>query len=122
MIFLPLLGIVWIFLILNVSEPLALLPHALSLAVIIQAVYTLAGFCFVNARVRRNLYVSLLKCCGKEIPKDLDLSIDAIGSSSNIASDRPTSAVRKFMNNVHIEEMMMIHINLFFFLIFSVRL
>ncbi|KAK6640052.1 hypothetical protein RUM43_008329 [Polyplax serrata] len=91
-IFLPLLGIVWILLILNVSERLPLLPLVLSLAVVIQAAYTLAGFCFVNARVRRNLYVSLLKCCGKDVPKDLDLSVDAIGSSSNIASDRPTSA------------------------------
>lgn len=52
----------------------------------------MAGFCFVNVRVRRNLYVSFLKCLGKEIPKDLDLSVDGIGSSSNIASDRPTSA------------------------------
>lgn len=93
-IFLPLLGIVWILLILNVSERLPLLPLVLSLAVVIQAAYTLAGFCFVNARVRRNLYVSLLKCCGKDVPKDLDLSVDAIGSSSNIASDRPTSAVK----------------------------
>lgn len=91
--FLPLLGIVWVLLILNVSEPLPLLPPVLSLGIIIQSAYTLAGFCFVNARVRRNLYVSVLKCCGKEIPKDLDLSVDAIGSSSNIASERPTSAV-----------------------------
>jgi len=80
-----------VLLILHVSEPHAIIPPALCLALLMQSAFVLAGYCFLNIRVRRNLYASFLKCMGREVPKDLDLSIDGIVSSGHVIAERPSS-------------------------------
>ncbi|KAJ9579827.1 hypothetical protein L9F63_004533, partial [Diploptera punctata] len=67
---LPLLGMAWVLAVLAVSERLPLLSYLLSVSVLTHALFALIGYCFLNTRVRRNLYVSLLHCLGKKVPLD----------------------------------------------------
>ena len=67
---LPLLGMAWVLAVLSVSERLPLLSYLLSISVLVHAMFALIGYCFLNTRVRRNLYVSLLYCLGKKVPLD----------------------------------------------------
>jgi hypothetical protein len=67
---LPLLGMAWVLAVLSVSERLPLLSYLLSAAVLAHAMFALIGYCFLNTRVRRNLYISLLRCVGKKVPLD----------------------------------------------------
>ncbi|KAJ4450280.1 hypothetical protein ANN_01700 [Periplaneta americana] len=67
---LPLLGMAWVLAVLSVSERLPLLSYLLSVAVLVHAMFALIGYCFLNTRVRRNLYISLLRCLGKKVPLD----------------------------------------------------
>jgi hypothetical protein len=60
----------WVLAVLAVSERLPLLSYLLSAAVLAHAMFALIGYCFLNSRVRRNLYVSLLRCIGKKVPLD----------------------------------------------------
>ena len=78
---LPLLGMAWILAVLSVSERLSLLSYMLSVAVLAHALFALIGYCFLNTRVRRNLYVSLLRCVGKKVP--LDSSEGTTGGTSS---------------------------------------
>jgi hypothetical protein len=60
----------WVLAVLSVSERLPILSYLLSVAVLAHAMFALIGYCFLNTRVRRNLYVSLLRCIGKKVPLD----------------------------------------------------
>lgn len=80
---LPLLGATWILAVLGASENSPTLSYMLSVAIVLHAAFSLIGYCFINGRVRRNLYLSLLRCIGKKAPL-LDVSQANGGSSQNV--------------------------------------
>ncbi|XP_063987386.1 protocadherin-like wing polarity protein stan [Diachasmimorpha longicaudata] len=88
---LPLLGTTWTLAVLNASENSPMLSYLLSVAVLVHAAFSLIGYCFINGRVRRNLYLSLLKCVGKKAPL-LEASV-ANGSSSQNVNGQSRSAL-----------------------------
>jgi cadherin EGF LAG seven-pass G-type receptor 1 len=87
---LPLLGMAWVLAVLSVSERLPLLSYLLSVAVLTHAVFALIGYCFFNTRVRRNLYVSMLRCIGKKVP--LDSSEVTTGGTSSHSHQGATAS------------------------------
>ncbi|XP_012288367.1 protocadherin-like wing polarity protein stan [Orussus abietinus] len=80
---LPLLGTTWALAVLGASENSPTLSYLLSVSVVAHAAFSLIGYCFVNGRVRRNLYLSLLKCMGKKSPL-LEGSMGNGSSSQNV--------------------------------------
>ncbi|XP_015521680.1 protocadherin-like wing polarity protein stan isoform X1 [Neodiprion lecontei] len=80
---LPLLGTVWSLAVLSASEQSPTLSYLLSIAILTHAAFSLIGYCFINGRVRRNLYLSLLHCFGKKSPL-LEGSIGNGSSSQNV--------------------------------------
>ncbi|XP_016844332.1 protocadherin-like wing polarity protein stan isoform X2 [Nasonia vitripennis] len=80
---LPLLGTTWTLAVLGASENSPTLSYMLSVSIVVHATFSLVGYCFVNGRVRRNLYLSLLKCIGKKAPL-LDVSMVNGSSSQNV--------------------------------------
>ncbi|XP_024946918.1 protocadherin-like wing polarity protein stan isoform X2 [Cephus cinctus] len=88
---LPLLGTTWSLAVLNASENSPMLSYLLSIAVLMHAAFSLIGYCFINGRVRRNLYMSLLRCVGKKTPL-LEGSM-ANGSSSQNVNGHSRSAL-----------------------------
>ena len=80
---LPLLGATWTLAVLGASENSPTLSYMLSVSIVVHAIFSLVGYCFVNGRVRRNLYLSLLKCIGKKAPL-LDVSMVNGSSSQNV--------------------------------------
>ncbi|CAH1976679.1 unnamed protein product [Acanthoscelides obtectus] len=65
---LPLLGATWTLALLDASERHPLLTPMLSVAVLVHAGFSLAGYCFANNRVRQNLFRSIMRCIGKKAP------------------------------------------------------
>ncbi|XP_046828165.1 protocadherin-like wing polarity protein stan isoform X1 [Vespa crabro] len=88
---LPLLGSTWTLAVLNASETSPTLSYLLSVAIVVHAAFSLIGYCFINGRVRRNLYLSLLRCVGKKAPL-LEGSM-ANGSSSQNVNGHSRSAL-----------------------------
>ncbi|XP_012235255.2 protocadherin-like wing polarity protein stan [Linepithema humile] len=80
---LPLLGSTWTLAVLNASENSPILSYLLSIAIVIHAAFSLIGYCFINGRVRRNLYQSLLRCMGKKTSL-LEGSMGNGSSSQNV--------------------------------------
>ena len=80
---LPLLGATWTLAVLNASENSSILSYLLSIAIVIHSAFSLIGYCFVNSRVRRNLYLSVLRCIGKKTSL-LEGSTGNVNSSQNI--------------------------------------
>ncbi|KAG7212572.1 hypothetical protein KM043_012871 [Ampulex compressa] len=80
---LPLLGSTWTLAVLNASENSPTLSYLLSIAIVLHAAFSLIGYCFINGRVRRNLYLSLLRCIGKKTPL-LEGSMGNGSSSQNV--------------------------------------
>ncbi|XP_066994105.2 protocadherin-like wing polarity protein stan [Anabrus simplex] len=80
---LPLLGMAWVLCVLTVSENIPLLSYLLSVAVLVHALFALVGYCFLNSRVRRNLYISILRCLGKKVPLETS---EVTGGSSQIVN------------------------------------
>ncbi|XP_018058154.1 PREDICTED: protocadherin-like wing polarity protein stan [Atta colombica] len=80
---LPLLGSTWTLAVLNASENSPMLSYLLSVAIVVHAAFSLIGYCFINSRVRRNLYQSLLRCIGKKTPL-LEGSMGNGSSSQNV--------------------------------------
>ncbi|XP_023246804.1 protocadherin-like wing polarity protein stan [Copidosoma floridanum] len=80
---LPLLGATWTLAVLGASENSSTLSYMLSVAIVVHATFSLVGYCFINGRVRRNLYLSLLRCIGKKAPL-LDASVANGSSSQNV--------------------------------------
>lgn len=80
---LPLLGSTWTLAVLNASENSSTLSYLLSVAIVVHAAFSLIGYCFINGRVRRNLYQSLLRCIGKKTPL-LEGSMGNGSSSQNV--------------------------------------
>ncbi|KAG8227385.1 hypothetical protein J437_LFUL000393, partial [Ladona fulva] len=69
---LPLLGAEWALAVLTASERATALPYLLSLSVLVQASFCLAGYCSANARVRSQLRLVVAHCLGKKSPLLLD--------------------------------------------------
>ncbi|XP_063227767.1 protocadherin-like wing polarity protein stan [Bacillus rossius redtenbacheri] len=88
---LPLLGITWVLAMLSGSEELPVLWYMVSLAVLVHAVFSLLGYCFVNQRVRRNLRVSVLRCFGRKVP--LPDTSEITGSSQGPAHPATRSSL-----------------------------
>ncbi|PSN41253.1 Protocadherin-like wing polarity protein stan [Blattella germanica] len=86
---LPLLGMAWVLAVLSVSERLPLLSYLLSIAVLAHAMFALIGYCFLNTRVRRNLYVSMLRCLGKKVP------LDSSEVTTGVSEESPSRARRQ---------------------------
>lgn len=82
---LPLLGATWTLAVLSASENSPTLSYVLSIAIVIHAAFSLIGYCFVNGRVRRNLYLSILRCLGKKTPL-LEGSMGNASSNQNVNS------------------------------------
>ena len=82
---LPILGTTWTLAVLTASENAPTLSYMLSVAVVGHAVFSLVGYCFVNSRVRRNLYLSLLKCVGKKAPLNVGM-LNGASSNQNITT------------------------------------
>lgn len=80
---LPLLGSTWTLAVLNASETSPTLSYLLSVTIVVHAAFSLIGYCFINGRVRRNLYLSLLRCVGKKAPL-LEGSMGNGSSSQNV--------------------------------------
>ncbi|XP_066601005.1 protocadherin-like wing polarity protein stan [Prorops nasuta] len=80
---LPLLGSTWTLAVLNASENSPTLSYLLSVTIVLHAAFSLIGYCFINGRVRRNLYLSLLRCIGKKTPL-LEGSVGNGSSSQNV--------------------------------------
>lgn len=80
---LPLLGSTWTLAVLNASENSPTLSYLLSVTIVVHAAFSLIGYCFINGRVRRNLYQSLLRCIGKKTPL-LEGSMGNGSSSQNV--------------------------------------
>ncbi|XP_034944720.1 protocadherin-like wing polarity protein stan isoform X2 [Chelonus insularis] len=80
---LPLLGTTWTLAVLNASENSSMLSYLLCIAIVTHAAFSLIGYCFINGRVRRNLYLSVLRCFGKKGPL-LDGSMGNASSSQNV--------------------------------------
>ncbi|XP_050305133.1 protocadherin-like wing polarity protein stan isoform X2 [Anthonomus grandis grandis] len=85
---LPLLGITWVLALLAGSERHPLLMPFLSLAVLVHAAFSLAGYCFANSRVRQNLLRTFMRCMGKKVPLLDTHSVAGVPSTSsqNIAA------------------------------------
>ncbi|XP_051163355.1 protocadherin-like wing polarity protein stan isoform X2 [Leptopilina boulardi] len=82
---LPLLGATWTLAVLSASENSPTLSYVFSVAIVIHAAFSLIGYCFINSRVRRNLYLSILRCLGKKTPL-LEGSVGNASSNQNINS------------------------------------
>ncbi|XP_043461123.1 protocadherin-like wing polarity protein stan isoform X2 [Leptopilina heterotoma] len=82
---LPLLGATWTLAVLSASENSPTLSYVLSIAIVIHAAFSLIGYCFINGRVRRNLYLSILRCLGKKTPL-LEGSMGNASSNQNVNS------------------------------------
>ncbi|KAL1494818.1 hypothetical protein ABEB36_010350 [Hypothenemus hampei] len=88
---LPLLGITWILALLAASEHHPLLMPFLSLAVLIHAAFSLAGYCFANNRVRQNLLRTFLRCMGKKVPL---LDTQSVAGVQSISSQNVSAQSR----------------------------
>nr|XP_023025805.1 protocadherin-like wing polarity protein stan [Leptinotarsa decemlineata] len=80
---LPLLGATWVLALLGASENHPLLTPFLSVAVLIHAGFSLAGYCFANNRVRQNLLRSMMRCVGKKVPLLETNSVVGVPSTSS---------------------------------------
>ncbi|XP_008557612.1 protocadherin-like wing polarity protein stan [Microplitis demolitor] len=89
---LPLLGATWTLAVLSASENSPMLSYLLSVSIVTHAAFSLIGYCFINGRVRRNLYLSLLRCFGKKSPL-LESSMMVNGSSSQNVNGQSRSAL-----------------------------
>lgn len=92
---LPLLGSTWTLAVLNASENSPRLSYLLSISVVSHAAFSLIGYCFINERVRRNLYESLLRCMGKKTSL-LEGSVGN-GSSSQNVNGQSVCVINKFL-------------------------
>jgi hypothetical protein len=88
----------WVLAVLSVSERLPLLSYLLSVAVLAHAMFALIGYCFLNTRVRRNLYISLLRCVGKKVPLDSS-EVTTGGTSSHSHQGVPSSQQHSVWEN-----------------------
>ncbi|KAG5887440.1 hypothetical protein JTB14_003292 [Gonioctena quinquepunctata] len=80
---LPLLGATWVLALLDASERHPLLTPFLSIAVLVHAGFSLAGYCFANNRVRQNLLRSIMRCMGKKVPLIDTNSVVGVPSTSS---------------------------------------
>ncbi|XP_072387451.1 protocadherin-like wing polarity protein stan isoform X2 [Diabrotica undecimpunctata] len=80
---LPLLGATWVLALLDASERHPLLTPFLSVAVLVHAGFSLAGYCFANNRVRQNLIRSIMRCMGKKVPLLDTTSVMGVPSTSS---------------------------------------
>ncbi|XP_074026257.1 protocadherin-like wing polarity protein stan isoform X2 [Leptinotarsa decemlineata] len=80
---LPLLGATWVLALLGASENHPLLTPFLSVAVLVHAGFSLAGYCFANNRVRQNLLRSMMRCVGKKVPLLETNSVVGVPSTSS---------------------------------------
>ncbi|CAG9865104.1 unnamed protein product [Phyllotreta striolata] len=80
---LPLTGAAWVLALLDASERHPLLTPFLSIAVLIHAAFSLAGYCFANNRVRQNLIRSIMRCMGKKVPLLDTQSVIGVPSTSS---------------------------------------
>ncbi|CAG9761162.1 unnamed protein product [Ceutorhynchus assimilis] len=80
---LPLLGITWVLALLAASERHPLLMPFLSVAVLVHAAFSLAGYCFANNRVRQNLLRTFMRCMGKKVPLLDTQSVVGVPSTSS---------------------------------------
>lgn len=53
---LPLLVLMWVLALLMASDHAPLLTYLLSLAVLVHAIFSIMGYCFINSRVRQHLF------------------------------------------------------------------
>ncbi|XP_044577360.1 protocadherin-like wing polarity protein stan isoform X2 [Cotesia glomerata] len=89
---LPLLGATWTLAVLSASENSPILSYLLSVSIVVHSSFSLIGYCFINGRVRRNFYLSLLRCFGKKSPL-LESSMMVNGSSSQNINGQSRSAL-----------------------------
>ncbi|KAL3270161.1 hypothetical protein HHI36_009218 [Cryptolaemus montrouzieri] len=80
---LPLMGTTWILALMAASERHPLFTPALSAAVLMQAAFSLGGYCFANERVRENLLRSIMRCMGKKVPLLETTSVGGLPSTSS---------------------------------------
>ncbi|KAK7789529.1 hypothetical protein R5R35_000833 [Gryllus longicercus] len=83
---LPLLGMAWVLAMLTVNENVPLLTYLLSASVFVHALFALVGYCFLNARVRRNLSITILRCMGRKVPLENSEVTSSPGVSTQVAS------------------------------------
>lgn len=86
---------IWVLALLMASDHSPLLTYLLSLAVLIHAIFAILGYCFVNQRVRQNLFRSVMYCMGKKVPLLETTSVmgGASTSSHNINMQASRSAL-----------------------------
>lgn len=92
---LPLLVTMWVLALLMASDHSPMLTYLLSLTVLVHAVFSLLGYCFVNQRVRQNLFRSIMHCMGKKVPLLETTSVMGAASTSshNISMQASRSAL-----------------------------
>ncbi|GLV44458.1 starry night [Carabus blaptoides fortunei] len=92
---LPLLVMMWVLALLMASDHSPMLTYLLSLAVLVHALFSILGYCFVNTRVRQNLFRSIMYCMGKKVPLLETTSVigGASTSSHNINMQSSRSAL-----------------------------
>lgn len=95
---LPLIGLMWVLMVLTASENSQLLSILLSVVVVIHAIFCLIGYCIINKRVRENLRHTALKCMGRKVPL-LESSVAISNSSQNIASNPRTPGFSGYDTN-----------------------
>lgn len=77
MIALPLLVAVWMLELIVATERDVILTYLLSVVVVLQAWFTLGGFCFGNARIRASLCSVFLNLLGRKVPPIPEEDIDS---------------------------------------------
>lgn len=92
---LPLLVMMWVLALLMASDHSPILTYLLSFSVLIHSIFAILGYCFVNQRVRQNLFRSIMYCMGKKVPLLETTSVMGVTSTSshNISMQASRSAL-----------------------------
>ncbi|XP_065199574.1 protocadherin-like wing polarity protein stan [Planococcus citri] len=95
---LPLLVAVWMLELLAGTERDVILTYLLCIAIVVQAWFTLCGYCFGNARIRASLHRILMNLFGGKVPPIPDEDIDSPVKSTSHSVHNPVRSSLAYRN------------------------
>lgn len=93
---LPLLVGVWMLELITGTERDVILTYLLSVVVVLQAWFTLCGFCFGNARIRASLHNIFMNVLGRKVPPIPEEDIDSPVKSTSHTNSNPAVSKKQY--------------------------
>lgn len=94
---LPLLVGVWMLELITGTERDVILTYLLSVVVVLQAWFTLCGFCFGNARIRASLHNIFMNVLGRKVPPIPEEDIDSPVKSTSHTNSNPAVSKKRVL-------------------------